>query len=136
MPWSEEIAQKLTSISPKTIGRVLASERRRLQLPQYRQSGTRRLLLEQIPMKVADQWDRTQLGNLQLDYVAHSGQSTAGSFLWTLAVVDIASNWWEGQALIERTQWANRQGRIRSGGACRSASANYILTMTPHASMA
>ena len=107
---SEEIAQKLTTISPKTIDRVLASQRRRLQLPQYRQSGARRLLLEQIPMKVADQWDRTQLGNLQLDYVAHSGQSTAGSFLWTLAVVDIASNWWEGQALIDRTQWSTRRG--------------------------
>ncbi|MGH9786793.1 MAG: integrase catalytic domain-containing protein [Terriglobia bacterium] len=114
---SEEVGAKLLSISPRTIDRILTAERRRLQLPQYRRSGTRRLLLEQIPVKVADQWDRTQLGNLQLDYVAHCGQSTAGSFLWTLSVVDIASNWWEGRALVDRTQWATRRGldHIRRG---------------------
>lgn len=103
------VAQKLQTISPKSIDRLLAGERRRLQLPQYRHSPARRLLLEQIPLKVADEWDRTQVGNLQLDYVAHCGQSTAGSFLWTLSVVDIATGWWQGQALVDRTAHATRR---------------------------
>jgi hypothetical protein len=68
----------------------------------------RRLLLEQIPLKVADEWDRRQVGNLQLDFVAHCGQSTAGSFLWPLSTVDIASNWWEGEPVIDRTQHSTR----------------------------
>ncbi len=41
---------------------------------------------------------------LQADFVAHCGQTTAGSFLWTLSVVDIATNWWQGEALIDRSQ--------------------------------
>jgi len=104
----EEIAQKLTALSAKTADRLLAPERRRLRLPPHRSSSMRRLLLEQIPLKVADEWDRRQVGNLQLDFVAHCGQSTAGSFLWTLSVVDIASNWWEGEPVIDRTQLSTR----------------------------
>jgi hypothetical protein len=32
-----------------------------------------RLLLEQIPVKVAEEWDRRQVGNLQVVFVAHCG---------------------------------------------------------------
>jgi hypothetical protein len=112
---SDEIAAKLLTLSPKTIDRLLTAERRRFSLPQHRRSAAQRLLLEQIPLKVSDEWDRTQIGNLQLDYVAHCGASTAGSFLWTLSLVDIASGWWEGEALIDRTAVATRGGlnRIR-----------------------
>jgi hypothetical protein len=112
---SQEVADKLVKLSPKTADRLLTHERRRLQLPHYRHGATRRLLLEQIPLKVADEWDRSQVGNLQLDYVAHCGQSTAGSYLWTLSLVDIATGWWEGEALIDRTAGATRGGlnRIR-----------------------
>jgi len=110
-----EVADHLTALSPKTADRLLSSERRRLQLPHYRQTATRRLLLEQIPVKVSADWDRSQTGNLQIDYVAHCGQSLAGSFLWTLSVVDIATNWWEGGVVVDRTQHATRKelDRIR-----------------------
>jgi len=106
---ADEIADKLLTISAKTIDRLLVSERQRLRLPLYRHSATRRLLLEQIPLKVADDWDRTQIGNLQMDYVFHCGQTTAGSFLSTLSIVDIATNWWEGEVVSDRTQQATRQ---------------------------
>ena len=114
---SQEVADKLITLSPKTADRLLRHERQRLQLPHYRQSATRRLLLEQIPLKVSTDWDRTQVGNLQLDYVAHCGQSLAGSFLWTLSVVDIATHWWEGGVVVDRTQLATRNelDRIRRG---------------------
>jgi hypothetical protein len=109
--WScvEEVATKLVTLSAKTADRLLSGERRRLQLPHYRQSSTRRLLLEQIPLKVASDWDRRQVGNVQVDYVAHCGQSLAGSFLWTLSMVDIATNWWQGGVVVDRTQIATRQ---------------------------
>jgi hypothetical protein len=93
--WScpAEVAAKLVTLSAKTADRLLSGERGRLQWPHYRQSAARRLLLEQIPLKVAADWDRRQIGNVQLDYVAHCGQSLAGSFLWTLSMVDIATHW-------------------------------------------
>ena len=106
---SEEVAAQLLTLSASTADRLLRGERRRLQLPHYRHTATRRLLLEQIPVKVSSDWDRTQVGNLQLDYVAHCGQSLAGSFLWTLSVVDIATNWWEGGVVVDRTQEATRR---------------------------
>jgi hypothetical protein len=105
---SDEVAAKLVKVSAKTADRLLAPQRRQLRLGPHRSSSMRRLLLEQIPLKVADEWDRRQVGNLQLDFVAHCGQSTAGSFLWTLSTVDIASNWWEGEPVIDRTQHSTR----------------------------
>jgi hypothetical protein len=62
---SRDVADKLVTLSPKTADRLLSSERRRLQLPHYRHSATRRLLSEQIPVKVSGDWDRGQTGNLQ-----------------------------------------------------------------------
>ena len=102
------MADKLVALSPKTADRLLRSERRRWQLPHYRQSAARRLLLEQIPLQVASDWDRRQVGNVQVDYVARCGQSLAGSFLWTLSMVDIATNWWHGGVVVDRTQLATR----------------------------
>jgi hypothetical protein len=71
--------------------------------------------LVSIPVKLSDGWDRQQLGNLQIDYVLHCGQSTAGCFLRTLSAVDIASGWWEGEALPDTLQMTTQSGleRIR-----------------------
>lgn len=107
---SEEVAGKLVRMSAKTADRLLAGEKRRLRLGAARRGGLSRLLLEQIPVKVADQWDRRQVGNVQLDFVSHCGQSTAGDYLSTLSAVDIASQWWEGEALADRTQGEGRRG--------------------------
>jgi hypothetical protein len=104
----EEVAAKLLRISAKTADRLLAPQRRQLRLDRRRGSSMRRLLLEQIPLKVAEEWDRRQVGNLQVDFVAHCGQSTAGRFLWTLSTVDIATNWWEGEPVMDRTQQSTR----------------------------
>jgi hypothetical protein len=71
-----------------------------------------RLLLEQIPVKVAEEWDRRQVGNLQVDLVAHCGQSTAGRFLWTVSTVDIASNWWEGEPVMRLASKTRRGSKV------------------------
>jgi hypothetical protein len=102
----DAVAGKLLTISAKTIDRKLAGERRRLQLSRYRRAATQRLLLETIPVKLPDAWDRTQIGNLQLDYVFHCGQSAAGVFLRTFSAVDIASGWWEGRPVLDGSQQA------------------------------
>jgi hypothetical protein len=90
----------------------LAPERRRLRLDRRRGSSMRRLLLEQIPLKAAEEWDRGQVGNLQVDFVAQCGQSTAGSFLWTLSAADIASNWWEGEPVMRLASKTRRGSQM------------------------
>ena len=83
-------------------GRRLAPERRRLHLDQRRGRSLRCRLGEQIPVKMAEEWDRRQVGNLQVDWAPHCGQSTAGRFLWTLSTLDIATHWREGEPVMDR----------------------------------
>ena len=61
-------------------------------------------------MKVAAEWDTREVGNLQIDFVAHCGRSTGGDYIHTLSAVDIASGWWEGQAIAVRSQGETKAG--------------------------
>ena len=106
---SDTVAVKLQTVSPKTIDRLLAPERERLHLNRYRNPSIHPLLYQKIPVKVSNEWDRSQLGNLQLDFVFHCGQSAAGHFVYTLSVADIASGWWEARAQLGRSQQATKE---------------------------
>lgn len=110
---SAEVAEKLKRISPKSIDRLLAREKRVKGLRQNRNPSVHPLLYQKIPVKVAAEWDTQQVGNLQVDYVLHSGRSAAGEFLHTISVVDIATGWWEGEPILRRTQEATRAGMER-----------------------
>jgi hypothetical protein len=43
--------------------------------------------------------------------VAQLRQSTSGSYLWTISLVDIASSWWEGEVIEDRTQNTTRSAQ-------------------------
>jgi Integrase core domain len=107
---SEEIAGKLRRISAKTIDRLLVREKRERQLRRNRNPGLQPLLYQKIPVKVAADWDTSQVGNVQVDYVEHCGRSMGGEYLHTLSAVDIASSWWEGEPIAQRTQEATQAG--------------------------
>ena len=107
---SKADAQKLQEISPKTIDRLVAGERRVLRLQRNRHAPVHPLLYQKIPVKVADEWDREEVGNLQLDYVAHCGRSATGEYIHTLSAAEIAAGWWEGEAIAGRSQKATRDG--------------------------
>jgi len=107
---TEEVAAKLRVISPKTIDRLLAGEKRLRGLRRNRNPSVHPLLYQKIPVKVAADWDTSEVGNLQVDYVAHCGRSSAGEYLHTLSVVDIATGWWEGEAIAGRSQMATQEG--------------------------
>jgi hypothetical protein len=62
-----------------------------------------------VPVKLPNEWDREQLGNLQMDFVLHCGRSLAGEYLNTMSVVDIASGWWEGEPQMGRSQKASEE---------------------------
>jgi hypothetical protein len=107
---SDEVAQKLGRISAKTIDRLLAREKRERQLRRNRNPAGHPLLYQKIPVKVAAEWETSQVGNVQVDYVEHCGRSMAGEYVHTLSAVDIASSWWEGEPIAQRTQEATRAG--------------------------
>jgi hypothetical protein len=112
---SAEVAKKLGRVSPKSIDRLLAREKRVLGLRQNRNPAVHPLLYQKIPVKVASDWDTQEIGNLQVDYVLHCGRSAGGEYLHTLSAVDISTSWWEGVAILRRSQEATRDGldRIR-----------------------
>jgi hypothetical protein len=107
---SREVAEKLERISPKTVDRLLAREKEIRQLRRNRNPAAHPLLYQRIPVKVAAEWDTQEVGNLQVDYVEHCGRSNGGEYLHTLSTVDIASSWWEGEAISSRSQQATKEG--------------------------
>lgn len=110
---SKEIGGKLKRISGKTIDRLLAGERRTRQLRKNRNPAVHPLLYQKIPVKVASEWDTSQVGNLQADYVEHCGRSNGGDYIHTVSLADIASGWWEGEPIPARTQTATKEAILR-----------------------
>lgn len=96
----------LLRLSPATADRLLQPERRRLQ-PHGRSTtkpGT--LLKAQIPIRTWADWDDARPGFVEIDLVAHCDDSLGGEFLYSLDVTDIATQWTECEALLNRSQTA------------------------------
>ena len=96
--------QKLCAISAASIDRLLAAERRRLNV--RGRSGTKpgTLLKHQIPIRTFAEWDQTQPGFVEIDLVGHDGGLAQGDFCQTLDVTDVASGWTETQAVLNKAQ--------------------------------
>jgi hypothetical protein len=99
----------LKRVSARTLDRLLAHEREVRQLRRQRRPPVHPLLYQRVPVKLPNEWDREQLGNVQMDFVLHGGRSSAGEYLHTLSVADIASGWWEGEPQMGRSQKASRE---------------------------
>ncbi len=97
------VADHLRRMSAPTMDRKLARCRheagRRLR-------GTTKpgsLLKKQIPI-VLSRWDETRPGFCELDLVAHCGTSSAGDFVSTLNLTDLATGWSEEEAILGKAQ--------------------------------
>jgi hypothetical protein len=106
---SERVAQWLKKVSARTLDRLLVHERKVWQLKRQRRPPVHPLLYQRVPVKLPNEWDREQLGNVQMDFVLHCGRSPAGEYLHTMSVVDIASGWWEGEPQMGRSQKASQE---------------------------
>jgi len=95
---SEPIREKLLNISPATIDRLLSKERKKLGKLGLSTTKPGSLIKKQIPIKT-NQWDETRPGFIEADTVAHCGSSVAGSFVYTVNTVDIATGWTEPRAI-------------------------------------
>jgi hypothetical protein len=96
--------QKLFSISPATIDRVLTPERRKFALRGRAGTKPGTLLKRHIPIRTFAQWNEARPGFVEIDLVGHDGGDASGDFCQTLNVTDVASAWTENAAVINKAQ--------------------------------
>lgn len=101
---SDEVADKLKRISPRTIDEKLRHQKEVEGLKRKYHLKTHPLLYQKIPVKLSHEQDRIHMGNIQIDLVEHCGQSARGEYINTLSTTDITSGWWEGEAVMGRSQ--------------------------------
>jgi len=64
------------------------------------------LLKKLIPVRTFTEWDEERPGFLEIDLVAHCGNTTEGQYLNTLTCTDICTGWTDVTALSHRSQEA------------------------------
>ena len=99
------VREPLLAMSAATIDRRL----RPFRLQQRRGLGTTKpgtLLKQQVPVHTYTPWDEQRLGFVEIDLVAHCGTTTAGHYVNTLTVTDVATGWTECAAVWGKGQAA------------------------------
>jgi hypothetical protein len=102
---SKDTKELLLKISSASIDRCLRSIR--LQTPHglsTTKPGSR--LKNLIPVRTFIEWDEERPGFLEVDLVAHCGNTPEGQFLCTLTCTDLCTGWTEVTGLRHRSQEA------------------------------
>jgi len=97
----------IETVSSRTIDRILKPYRKKYKTYGMATTKPGSILKEFIPIKTK-QWDETKPGFLEADTVAHCGGSIAGDFIFTVNMVDIATNW-----TIQRAVWCKGQKGVK-----------------------
>ena len=102
---SEETKALLLKISSASIDRCLRAVR--IKAP-HGLSTTKpgSLLKTLIPVHSFTEWDEERPGFLEIDLVAHCGNTSAGQFLCTLTCTDLCTGWTDVTGLLHRSQQA------------------------------
>ena len=104
---SSAVRQQLLRVSPATIDRLLAGEKKRLKLKGRSLTKPGTLLKHQIPIRTFSQWDEKRAGFLEIDMVGHEGGDPHGDFALTLDATDVATGWTEMRAVRNKARrWA------------------------------
>ena len=94
---------KLLRISAASCDRLLKHDREKVFLLRGKSTtkpGT--LLRTQIPVRTFADWDEQVAGFMEVDLVAHCGASTAGEYVNTLDMTDVATGWTETRAVVNK----------------------------------
>lgn len=104
------IRDQLCRMSSSTIDRLLRPYRLGRKRKSLSTTKPGSLLKASIPIRTFGDWGEKKPGFLEVDLLAHCGESTEGFYLTTLSAVDIATRWSEYQGV-----WGKGQKRV--GGA-------------------
>ena len=99
---SAALFEQLQHISTSTVARILKRVHQdRVRLPRRGPEQANRCT-KGVPM-CRIPWNETEPGHFELDLVHHSGRSSAGEYVHTLQMVDVATGWSERVALLGRS---------------------------------
>ena len=104
MTVSDEVKDQLCRMSASTIDRVLKPHRHRGLRRPFSTTKPGSLLKAAIPIRTFADWDDKRPGFLEIDLVAHCGESTEGFYLNTLSAVDVSTGWVECQGVLGKGQ--------------------------------
>lgn len=98
---SELDRKLLLSVSASTVDRILKPERRKYARSR---STTKRasLLKSKVPIRTFTEWNDVRPGFFEIDTVSHCASSSAGAFVSTLNMTDIATCWTEPIAIFRK----------------------------------
>lgn len=99
----DDVAKKLKRISPSTIDIKLRHQKQILHLKSKYHKSNNPLIYKKIPTRCGD-WDKYLIGQIEIDSVEHCGSSNSGNYVHSISCVDIASGWWEAQAVMGKGQ--------------------------------
>jgi hypothetical protein len=94
------IRAKLTAISAATVDRLLREVRAASSRGRAGRAPT--ALRRSVPIRTFADWDDPPPGYMEMDLVAHSGETAAGSYVHTLSLTDLFSGWTECVPLLVR----------------------------------
>jgi Integrase core domain. len=104
---SPVVEKQLHQISPSTIDRILRPLRQKANRHHFSTTRPGSLLKNAIPIRTFADWHEDSPGFLEVDLVAHCGESVDGFYLNTLTAVDIATGWTECSGV-----WGKGQDRV------------------------
>ena len=86
---------KLLTVSAATMDRLLSPVRVVARGGQRRRAGMSSAVRRSVPVRTFGDWNDPPPGYVEVDFVAHSGTSSSGSFVQTMVLTDIATGWTE-----------------------------------------
>jgi hypothetical protein len=127
IPASPHLLDQLSRISISTLRRVLKRVRRdEPPLPRKGPVEANRVA-RMIPMRKIP-WNEQQPGHFEVDAVHHCGQSSAGHYVHTVQMVDVATGWTECHLTLD-----NRQGiHSESGHSIHAQSGPLVVAELLH----
>jgi hypothetical protein len=94
---------KVHAMSVSTLGRMMKKIREKNSIRGISTTRPGTLLKSEIPLRVRA-WEETAPGFSEIDLVAHCGDNGAGPFISTLNTTDIATMWFEAEAVMGKAQ--------------------------------
>jgi hypothetical protein len=101
---NKTVREKLSTISPATIDRVLKPERAKHTIKGRARTKPGTLLKHQIPVRTFSDWDDARPGFVEVDLVGHDGGTESDQHCYTLNLTDVATGWSEQAAVLNRAE--------------------------------
>lgn len=105
---SSPLEKGLCSMSQSTIDRLLRPYRKLGGRKRFSTTRPGSLLKSSIPIRTFADWEENKPGFMEIDLVAHCGESAESFFLYTLCAVDIETGWTECLPV-----WGKYQEKVR-----------------------